>query len=194
MNYPEIKCWAGIDPGASGGLANIVGTTNVGAERMPATELGRWRWISSLAVADTRVIIEQVTGYVGSYGNEKQGNTGSSMFQFGTSYGGLRMALVAAGFVEGETFWSVGASSWQREIGIEPRRKGEDKAAFKNRLKAEAKRLFPEAKVTLATCDALLLAEVCRRRHVAAEPAAAASPRVVAFGGEDDVWRGVDEV
>jgi hypothetical protein len=56
-------------------------------------------------------------------------------------------------------------SRWQQGLHISPRKKSEGRVLWKNRLKANAQRLFPEIadKITLATADALLLAEYCRR-------------------------------
>lgn len=104
---------------------------------------------------DVFAVIERVSGYVG------EAQPGSAAFKFGQSYGGLRMALVAAGI----PFEEVTPQVWQRKMGVTPRRKDESKTAWKNRLKAKAQQLYPGVKVTLATADALLLAEFCRRRQ-----------------------------
>lgn len=104
---------------------------------------------------DVFAVIERVSGYVG------EAQPGSAAFKFGQSYGGLRMALVAAGI----PFEEVTPQVWQRKMGVTPRRKDESKTAWKNRLKAKAQQLYPGVKVTLATADALLLVEYCRRRQ-----------------------------
>jgi hypothetical protein len=83
------------------------------------------------------------------------------MFNFGANYGALRMALTAAGI----PFEEVVPGVWQRGLNIPPRKKTEGKTAWKNRLKAKAQQLFPSVKITLATADALLIAEFCRRKH-----------------------------
>lgn len=99
-------------------------------------------------------IVEQVNGYVGD-----GGNPGSAMFKFGSNYGQVLMALTAASV----PFETITPARWQRGLGVPPRKKGETKSEFKNRLKAMAQRLFPQVVVTLATADALLIAEYCRR-------------------------------
>ena len=71
------------------------------------------------------------------------------------------MALIAAGI----PFEEVIPRTWQKGVGITPRGKGETKTRFKNRLKAKASQLFPKVNVTLATADALLIAEFCRRKR-----------------------------
>jgi hypothetical protein len=98
-------------------------------------------------------VIEKVGGYIG------KPQPGSAMFKFGMSYGGLRMALIAAGI----SFLEVTPQQWQKTLGVSTKKKNETKGKFKNRLKALAQQIFPSVKVTLATADALLLAEYARR-------------------------------
>lgn len=170
----------GIDPGAGGGLCALRGGTTeasvVDLRAMPETELEIWSWIirwwrESHAAGGVYAIIEQVGGYVHRSDDPDSkigGQPGSAMFKFGWSYGGLRMALVAAGLREGETWRAVVPQTWQKGLKISPRSKteGEKRNQFKGRLKAEAADLFPDVKVTLKTCDALLLAEYCRRHYL----------------------------
>jgi hypothetical protein len=153
--------YLGLDPGASGGLA-VVWEGRDGPPKafpMPATDRDIWDLIIKVqAIAGSGVfaLLEKVGGYVA--GNA---SPGSAMFRFGQSYGALRMALTAA-----EAIWEeVTPQQWQRELSLPPRKKTEGKGAWKNRLKAKAQQLFPTVRVTLATADALLIAEVCRRRH-----------------------------
>lgn len=142
----------GIDPGASGGLAVLVSGA-VGVTPMPKTERDVWEWV--LAVSrrgETFAVIEKV--------HAMPGNGVSGMFKFGMGYGGLRMALIAAGV----PFEDVTPQAWQKSMGITQRGKTETKPQFKNRLKAKAQQLFPEKEVTLSTADALLIAEYARRK------------------------------
>jgi hypothetical protein len=154
--------YIGIDPGSSGGLAVIlppgVGSA-VLAVPMPKTEADVWEWVSQHHGYDydSHAMIEQVGGYVGGSG----GNIGSAMFQFGQSYGGLRMALVAAAI----PFEAVTPGNWQGMLKIPKKGKTESKTQWKNRLKARAQQLFPKVSVTLATADALLIALYCQRKH-----------------------------
>jgi len=164
---PEIvrsirgNTYLGIDPGASGGLVALL-PDGVVSTCTPKTEADLWRWTCRyglLANGETPAcfaVIEQVNGYVGG-----AGNPGSAMFKFGTSYGGLRMALVAAGI----PFDQVTPGVWQKALGIPSRKRTESKGQWKNRLKAKAQQLFPHVAVTLATADALLIAEYCRRKR-----------------------------
>lgn len=150
----KVLC-IGVDPGASGGLAEI-GVDGVTAVPMPATELDILEWLRQQGRrSDVTAIIEQVSGYIG------EGHPGSAMFKFGMSYGGLRMALIACDI----PFEAVTPQAWQKALSISKRDKSESRTQFKNRLKAKAQQLFPLVKVTLATADAILIAEFCRRRY-----------------------------
>lgn len=156
---PSSKVYIGVDPGASGGLARLEAEVQEG-HAMPATERDIWDWFDR-AVTWTSVnggcfaVIEKVQGYIGS------GQPGSSMFKFGQNYGFLRGCLVGTGV----PFEEVTPQAWQKGLGIPGRKRNETKTAWKNRLKAKAQQLFPKEKVTLATADALLIAEFCRRKH-----------------------------
>ena len=174
----------GIDPGSSGGMA-LLGPDGAVARvtRMPPDAAGIYDWLKGLTYdwsargVAVVAVLEKVWGYVGG-----GGNPGSAMFSFGRNYGQLQMALtsLAIPYVE------IQPATWQPALGIEPCRKktsrvpylskgsrsthrleakAESKQEFKRRLKAAAQALFPQERVTLATADALLIAEFCRRRH-----------------------------
>jgi len=59
-------------------------------------------------------------------------------------------------------FATIRPQDWQAAIGMK-KLKGEQVTAWKNRLKEKAQELFPSLKITKATADAILIAEVCRR-------------------------------
>jgi hypothetical protein len=154
--------YIGIDPGASGGLAALSPTFVLNYDPMPETERDIFDWLHALgesAVIHPRfAVIEKVGGFI-------KGNPapGSAMFKFGVGYGGLRMALIACGI----PFEEVTPQKWQKALGVTPRDNNgnESKSSHKNRLKAKAQQLFPGEKITLAVCDALLIAEYCRRKR-----------------------------
>lgn len=157
----QTKVYLGIDPGVSGGLALVSENGRSEAIPTPATERDIWEWFQwrgpngqTVAGADYAVI-ERV--------HAMPGNGVSGMFRFGQSYGFLRACLIAAGI----PFEEVEARTWQKALGISPRKikAGESKTQFKNRLKNRAACLFPQITVTLATADALLIAEYCRRKR-----------------------------
>ncbi len=162
--------YMGIDPGASG---CIIALTERGAVwhivDMMDNYSDLWYEIDGLTSQSCHAVIEEVSGYVGKE------QPGSAMFKFGQNYGALLMALTAARI----SHESVRPQTWQKAMGIPPRKKAvrkspdgepegekETKGQFKRRLKAKAQQLFPKTKVTLTNCDALLLAEYCRRMHL----------------------------
>lgn len=181
------RCYIGIDPGLSGGLAVISSSSEEGSvrcEKMPETEQGIWEWFRIFQVimkneVSCYAVIEQVSGWIG--GNKKAdgsaathgGAPGSAMFKFGQNYGFVRGCLIAAGFIEGETFESVHPRTWQKAVGIEPKPRGERKESHKRKLKQFAQEMFDNdlesfqdvsTSITLATADALLLARYCMTR------------------------------
>ena len=148
--------YLGIDPGATGGLSVIMPegleTEAVGGK----TLLQTWTWIDQWGDGlrtGVYAVIEKVGGYVGG-----AGDLGSTMFQFGASFGALRAFLVAASI----PFAEVVPQRWQAEFGLK-RAKNESKGKWKGRLAAEARRLYPDAHITVAVADAVLIAEYCRR-------------------------------
>jgi hypothetical protein len=149
----------GIDPGVSGGMVFIDGEA-VCLTAMPKTERDIWEWIEGCKYDENRyshsvlAVIEKVGGYVAGHAAP-----GSAMFNFGWSYGGLRMALTAADI----PFEEVTPQRWQKSLRITPRNRDDSKTKWKNKLKGVAQRLFPGVQVTLATCDALLIVEYLRR-------------------------------
>ncbi len=147
--------YMGIDPGMSGGIA-IVRRGSTEAMKMPQTETDINAAFSNDDHDIDFAVIEKV------HSMPDQGV--SSSFKFGMNYGFLRAMLIAHKI----PFEEVNPRDWQKALGIPPRQKKpteESHVDFKNRLKARAQQLFPYQRVTLATCDALLIAEFCRRVH-----------------------------
>lgn len=143
----------GIDPGQSGGIAFHFGDA-VEVCRMPATERDLYELLNSAwdrMEWDIKCFLEKVGAMPG------QGI--ASTWKFAQHYGSIRMALVSLDI----PLQTVAPRVWQKAVGIVPRGKSETKTQFKNRLKARAQELFPKINVTLATCDALLIAEYGRR-------------------------------
>jgi hypothetical protein len=160
----QPKLYLGVDPGGSGGLAYAANDGSVkdigyGAVGMPATLRDLWHWFldQSNRMMQTFAIVEKVGGYMPG----SKGNIGSAMFKFGYSAGALEAFLVAAGI----PYELVTPGVWQKGLGIPSRKKTENKTQWKNRLKAAAQRLFPDVQVTLATADALLISDFCRRKR-----------------------------
>ena len=139
---PRSKVFVGLDPGKNGGIAYVDDHCER-VYRMPSTE----RDIADLLgvhADNSMVLIERV------HSMPKQGV--KSMFTFGRGYGFLRGCLVAYGI----PFEEVRPQVWQKEFGLLRKTKQE--------IKEKAQNLFPGVELTLATSDALLIAEYCRRK------------------------------
>lgn len=147
--------YLGIDPGASGGLACLKDGELLAVKLTDKSLHDAWDWISDHLGTDAFAVIEKVGGYVG------EAQPGSAAFKFGFSAGALTAMLVAASI----PFEEVIPRTWQKGVGVVARGKGEGKTEFKNRLKAKAQQLFPDHHITLATADAILIAEHCRRKR-----------------------------
>ena len=142
-----------IDPGASGGIAGIDSEGIVGCQSMPDTEGDIVALLTGFAAKGVRLaVIEDVGGYCGS------GQPGSAMWKFGFNCGFLRGSCMALGFrVE-----LVKPQKWQKHFGLGTVKSNGGKTAWKNRLKGEAQRRFPNVDVTLKTADSLLILDYAR--------------------------------
>lgn len=170
--------YLGLDPGSSGGIAMIDDSGEATAlSLVNKTEHDIAGFIETDPAAKYMAIIERVgaTPQMGVV----------SAFTFGQAYGFVRGLLAAYRI----PFEEVHPQSWQKEVGawiappkkikdMSPKEKSDWQREKKNHFKAVAQRLFPSLKVTLGTADALLLAEVCRRRanHQTPPPDAPAAP------------------
>lgn len=187
--------YIGIDPGTTGGLAVLRGD-KLTVAKMPETDRDVWNWFSGFQLWINHkdkpyAVVEKVGGFI-------RGNPapGSAMFNFGRGYGRLLMALTAAAI----PFEEVPPQRWMKYLGIPTRTPhdktrsvvitrgknkgktrverygGETDVEFKNRLRAKAQQLFPAIDFTLATCDAAILAEYCRRVRTGVRSADPALP------------------
>jgi crossover junction endodeoxyribonuclease RuvC len=158
------RIYIGIDPGQAGGIVGIQLAEsysgiveNIYFDPMPDTERNVWELLDGYR--GSIAIIEKV------HSMPKQGV--ASSFSFGMGYGGLRMALIAAGI----PFEEITPQKWQKALGVVPAKKTESKSDFKNRLLAMAQQLYPQLPIwkeprskgkQLAICDALLIARYCQ--------------------------------
>lgn len=149
-----MKTIIAIDPGGSGGIVIRAGTGIV-ARPMPDTEgdvLELLKAASSAASPDGNELVAVVESQTGCAGKLV---SAPAMFKFGRNYGFILGALQClAARVE-----LVTPQKWQKALSLGTSRLCASKTEWKNKLKAEAQRLFPGVKVTLATADALLLLE-----------------------------------
>lgn len=150
----------GIDPGASGAM--VILRLDIDYVMLPAraenfsvtkfkdaTEHDIWQVLKDYTEAEdhSMAVIELV------HSMPKQGV--ASSFKFGMSYGFLRGMLTAAQV----PFVAVSPQVWQKEMGCLSR-------GDKNVTKRRAQQLFPGAKITHASADAMLIAELARLRFV----------------------------
>lgn len=152
---PQRDYYLGIDPGLSGGLALVDRWRHVLLlQPMPATELDLYQLLLGVhrRAGQPWACIEAVGPSI--YGVGK-----SSCAKLYGNYCACRMAMACLAI----PYDAVRPALWQRAVGVAARRKPETTTQWKNRLKGRAQQLFPKAQLTLKTCDALLLAEYCRR-------------------------------
>lgn len=137
-----------IDPGASGGLAWCDDENNVQAIAMPETDGDLVDWLRAIKIAGVSTAwVEEVGGFIG------RPQPGSAMFRFGFGCGVIRGALMAFGFrVE-----LIRPQKWQKHFSLGTKSTCASTTEWKNKLKSEAQRKFPDIKVTLKTADALLM-------------------------------------
>jgi hypothetical protein len=165
----RLRYFLGIDPGGMGGLAAL--SSSGGVWLLPLKDLEDtrvWEWLNLFRSPEggfsCRAAMEQVGGFIpGREGMKHGGQPGHQMFKFGRSYGFLQGLLTATGIA----YETVIPRTWQKSFGVEPRARkgGETQGQFKGRLKELAQSLYPSVKMTLQTCDALLLAEYCRKKE-----------------------------
>lgn len=160
-----MKVIIAIDPGVSGGVAvSALGKTL--AYAMPETEGDRlellrgFKSTANVEGADCVCVLEEVNGFVG------KAQPGSAMFKFGAHYGFLKGVAQALGI----RLVLVRPQVWQRVFGLGTAASCANSREWKNKLKSEAQRRFPELNVTLKTADALLILEWARMTACAVPP------------------------
>lgn len=151
----------GIDPGANGGIAVLDehgGVVEV--LKMPETPqdilffLDRYKtFVDDGYGAHSVCYMEQV-------GQGMPGQSSSATAKFARHCGHLEMALIALNIPT----HTVTPQKWEKGFQL-GKSKGLPKTVWKNKLKSKAQQLFPQLgkKITLATSDALLLAEYGRK-------------------------------
>ena len=141
----DNRIYIGIDPGKNGGIG-IIHNEIAYCKRCPAT-------VSEMA-EEIKVCVEmtpdiQKTAIIELvHSMPKQGV--KSVFTFGEGYGKW-LGILAAHKIP---YIQVTPQKWMRFYGNLPK----DKKDRKNQLKHLAQQRFPEIKITLATADAILLA------------------------------------
>lgn len=139
----------GIDPGEKGGIAvmdeahRVVEVTG-----MPETPMDVLEFLRRYEGKDAVAYLEDV-------GHGMPGQSSSATAKFARHNGHLEMALMA---LRVPTVKCT-PQKWQKVYQL-GKSSDFEKHAWKNRLKAKAQELFPDLgrKVTLCTCDSLLIA------------------------------------
>ena len=139
--------YIGIDPGNSGGICAITKDHAV-CYKTPGTVYDIALLLNNITKDYSRpiAIIEAV--------HSMPGNSGRSMFTFGTNYG-IWLGLLAAYPIP---YRQVTPSKWMKHYG---NTRPKDKTARKNYLKHQAQQRYPDLHITLATADAVLIAHYC---------------------------------
>jgi crossover junction endodeoxyribonuclease RuvC len=138
--------YLGIDPGKSGAIAAIRFTESGPATcRLSETPADVCQFILDVSTIDQCFAIVEKVGASPQMGVV-------SAFTFGKSFGWLQGVLDAYKI----PYEFATPQKWQKAMGCLT--KGD-----KNVSKAAAQRLWPNAKITHAIADAMLLAEFCRR-------------------------------
>lgn len=155
------KIIIGIDPGANGGIAVLDNVGNViDVTKMPATPQDILNYLN---IYRMRADAEQcpTVCYMEAVGTGIPGQSSKATATFARHCGHLDMALLALGVPTN----TVTPQKWEKSYQLGSS-KGVAKNAWKNKLKAKAQQLFPKVKMTLAICDALLIAEYGRKMEV----------------------------
>jgi hypothetical protein len=151
----------GIDPGVAGGLACIRKNGMVWLQNIKGkTDKEICEVLSEWCSVKCVVFIEKVGGFMGGGGkNGKNKAAAHNMFTLGDNCGFLRGIVTTLG----KRIEYVRPQVWQKYFGLIKKSKTESTTVKKRRHKNKAEQLFPKHKITLATCDALLIAEYGRR-------------------------------
>lgn len=154
--------YLGIDPGKQGGMVWLDNEgTVIHHCQMPPTLSLLSETLQEFEY--TTCCLEKVQSMPG------EGHKGA--FTFGFGYGTLQMGLVCLSI----PFELVQPKAWQAEFSIPGRKRGEPKDKLKERCHERAKNLFPLFPLwgqprtkgnQRAICDALLIAEYCRRANL----------------------------
>ena len=154
-----MKSIIAIDPGVSGGVAVSAFGKTV-CHPMPATQgdvlelLRDIKRTADLESVECVCVLEEVGGFAG------KAQPGSAMFKFGEGYGFIKGVVQALGI----KLELVRPQVWQKSLSLGTASRCASKTEWKNKLKAEAQRRFPQLRVTLATADALLIADYFARK------------------------------
>lgn len=153
-----MKLLIAIDPGASGGIA-WEKDGQVGCCPMPDAlpELRHFFVLLTQGTIAPVAYVEKVPKFVG------QAIPSSTTAVLFYNYGYLEGMLAYAGV----RIVQVPPHDWQKHFSLGTKKDCASTTEWKNKLKAEAIRRFPEQKVTLSVADALLILDFAREQKEA---------------------------
>ena len=149
----ENRVFIGIDPGINGGIAIIYNDAYT-VQKCPNT---------IQEMADVLITLKDQAPNLPMYTviekcHSMPGNSGRSMFTFGNNYGqwiGI-LATLKIPYTE------VIPNKWMKWFGSMPK----ERKARKNHLKHLAQQRYPDVKITLATSDAMLIANYLKETNI----------------------------
>jgi len=148
--------FAGLDPGASGGLGLLSADGQFeAAYPWPGTEREVYDLLAEYAPFLRHACLEVASS--------RPGQGVATTFAFGRAYGLLRGFLIALAI----PFEDVAPSRWTKGLGVHVKRGTATYSERKTLHRQRAQQWFPRLKLTNATADAILIAEFCRRQQVA---------------------------
>lgn len=147
-----------IDPGASGGYAYKSGNSGTVAGNLPDNDADTVSWLSDLmkqareieSMDSAELHIEDVASHVG--GQPAMAAAMAKLFGHKRFIEGVAMAL-------GYRVLNISPKKWQKHFSLGKKGDCATTSEWKNKLKSEAQKRFPDIKVTLNTSDALLILE-----------------------------------
>ena len=145
-----------IDPGASGAIS-WSSEDRLDVVKMPDTPLGILSQIREICDGHER---GDVVCWLEDVGHGLPGQSSSATAKFARHNGHLEMALLSVG----AKIVKVTPSKWEKQLGIGKSTEC-GKPEWKRRLKQKAQELYPQFKVTLVNCDALLLLDVALKNE-----------------------------
>ena len=148
----ENRVFIGIDPGINGGIAIIYNDAYT-VQKCPNT---------IQEMADVLITLKDQAPNLPMYTiiekvHSMPGNSGRSMFTFGCNYGqwlGI-LAVLRIPYIE------VIPNKWMKHYGSMPKKRKDRK----NHIKHLAQQRYPDVKITLATSDAMLIANYMRETN-----------------------------
>lgn len=148
----------GIDPGVAGGIAFLDSEGNVvDVTKMPDTRQGILDLLRGYQNENPDLVC-----YLEDVGHGMPGQSSRATAVFARHCGHLEMALLALSIPTN----TVTPQKWQKSYQL-GKSSEYAKSEWKRKLKEKSQQLFPQMgkRITLATCDALLIAEYGRMKE-----------------------------